>query len=171
MSGYVGNNNTRNGPFNSYIYNNTIYANASILSKIAVDKASKGAMVVNNIFHIEGDSKLVLGDQYKPDDGGVGVIDNVTFENNLFLKSDFWPQDVLIQPTNFVVGDTQFQNKGGLEIRDYIPTNTALVKDKGIEVKKIKEDTKGLFTGLEVEADILGNPINGLPDIGAIELN
>lgn len=171
FSGYVGHGNTRNGPFNSYIYNNTIFTNASILSKIAVDKASQGAMVVNNIFHIEGDSKLVLGDQYKPDDGGIGVIDNVTFENNLFLKGDFWPSGVLIQPTDFQIGDAQFQNKGGLEIKDYTPTNIELVRNKGIKVQKINQDSKGLYIGLDVEADILGNPINGLPDMGAIELN
>ena len=86
LSGFAGKNNTRTGPFNTYIYNNTIYTKASILSKIAVDKASKGVLVANNIFHVAGDSKLVLGDQYKPDDGGAGTIENVIFTNNLFLK-------------------------------------------------------------------------------------
>ena len=74
LIGFAGKNNTRTGPFYTYIYNNTIYTKASILSKIAVDKASNGVLVANNILHVEGDSKLVLGDQYKPDDGGEGTI-------------------------------------------------------------------------------------------------
>ena len=171
MSGYVGKNNPRAGPFNTYIYNNTIYTKAAIVSKIAVDKVAQGVLVVNNIFHIEGDSQLVLGDQYKPDEGGSGVIENVTFTNNVFLKDDFWPKNVLIQPTDFVVGDVKFQNKQGLTINDFTPTHKALVKDKGIVVPYIKRDSKGLFNGLEVEKDILGNPIKGSPDLGAIELN
>jgi hypothetical protein len=45
------------------------------------------------------------------------------------------------------------------------------LRTKGIAVPYIKRDSKGLFNGLEVEKDILGNPIKGSPDLGAIELN
>ena len=71
--------------------------------------------VANNIFHIEGDSKLVLGDQYRPDEGGTATIENITFTHNIFLKDDYWPEEVLIQPTNSISGDVLFLNKGGGE--------------------------------------------------------
>jgi hypothetical protein len=74
---------------------------------------------------------LVLSDQYQPDEGGSRVIENVTFTNNVFLKDNFWPKNVLIQPTDFVVGDVKFQNKQGLTINDFTPSHKALVKDKG----------------------------------------
>ena len=171
LSGFTGKNNTRTGPFNTYIYNNTIYTKASILSKIAVDKASNGVLVANNIFHVEGDSKLVLGDQYKPDDGGEGIIENVTFTNNIFLKNGYWPTVALIQPEDYISGDVQFFNKGGSEIKDYTPTHKELVQDKGIVISKIDGDDKGLYLDFEIKEDLLGNPIIGLPDMGAIELD
>jgi hypothetical protein len=34
----------------------------------------------------------------------------------------------------------------------------------------IPKDKKGLYIGIKVEKDILGTPINGLPDMGAIEI-
>lgn len=171
LSGFAGKNNTRTGPFNTYIYNNTIYTKASILSKIAVDKASNGVLVANNIFHVEGDSKLVLGDQYKPDDGGEGTIENVTFTNNIFLKNGYWPTVALIQPEDYISGDVQFFNKGGSEIKDYTPTHKELVQDKGIVISKIDGDDKGLYLDFDIKEDLLGNPIIGLPDMGAIELD
>jgi len=172
LSGYVGKNKKRSGPFNSYIYNNTIFTKKSLLSKIAVDKATNGVLVANNIFHIEGDSEFALGDQYRPDKGGgEGNIKNVFFENNLFLNDSYWPKNVLIQPKNSFFGNSQFSNKGGQNIRDYIPKNINLIKNKGIKILNISNDTIGLFKGLELEFDILGNKITDLPDLGAIEVN
>ena len=171
LSGYAGKNNTRTGPFNSYIYNNTIYTKAAIISKIAVDNVSRGILVANNIFHIEGDSKLVLGDQYRPDEGGTATIENITFTHNIFLKDDYWPEEVLIQPTNSISGDVLFLNKGGGNVIDYTPTDVELVKNKGIHIPKIEGDEKGLYLGFPLREDILGNTIIGVPDIGAIELD
>jgi len=45
-----------------------------------------------------------------------------------------------------------------------------LIKNKGIDIHKIPNDKNGLFTGLKVTKDILGNTVKGLPDMGAIEL-
>lgn len=171
LSGYIGNGRDRNGPFNSYIYNNTIYVSDSIVSKIAVDKATKGVLVANNIFHIVGNSEHVLGDQYKPDDGGIGEIENVFFQNNLFLNKSYWPSVTLIQPETSFFGDAKFNNLGGINVSDYIPQNKKLIKNRGIEIQKIINDSIGLFLGLKVEKDILGNKITGKPDIGAIEIN
>ena len=170
LSGFAGNGKNRIGPFNSYIYNNTVFANKDIVSKIAVDKGSKGVFVANNIFYFEGETAMVLGDQYKPDPGGNGTIENVFFENNLFLENN-WPKEVLIQPTNSIIGDPLFQNLGGKNIVDYYPNNIDLIKDKGVRIKNIINDSIGIRIGLEIERDILGNKIVNLPDIGAIEIN
>lgn len=170
LSGFAGNGKNRIGPFNSYIYNNTVFANKDIVSKIAVDKGSKGVFVANNIFYFEGETAMVLGDQYKPDPGGNGTIENVFFENNLFLENN-WPKEVLIQPKNSIIGDPLFQNLGGRYIVDYYPNNIDLIKDKGVRIKNIINDSIGIRIGLEIERDILGNKIVNLPDIGAIEIN
>ena len=170
LSGFAGNGKNRIGPFNSYIYNNTVFANKDIVSKIAVDKGSKGVFVANNIFYFEGETAMVLGDQYKPDPGGNGTIENVFFENNLFLENN-WPKEVLIQPTNSIIGDPLFQNLGGKNIVDYYPNNIDLIKDKGVRIKNIINDSIGIRIGLEIERDILGNKIVNSPDMGAIEIN
>ena len=170
LSGFAGNGKNRIGPFNSYIYNNTVFANKDIVSKIAVDKGSKGVFVANNIFYFEGKTAMVLGDQYKPDPGGNGTIENVFFENNLFLENN-WPKEVLIQPINSIIGDPLFQNLGGKNIVDYYPNNIDLIKDKGVRIKNIINDSIGIRIGLEIEKDILGNKIVNLPDMGAIEIN
>lgn len=170
LSGYIGKGKERNGPFNSYFYNNTIYVRNDIEAKVAIDRASKGALLANNIFYIEGDSKLVLGDQYRPELAGVSLIENVVFKNNLFLREGNWPHDGIIQDSAPIYGDPEFANKGGKDIEDYIAQNLSLVKDKGIQIPKIPGDDKGLFIGLAVEKDILGNEITGLPDMGAIEM-
>ena len=170
LSGYQGNK-KRSGPFDSYFYNNTIYVSKDIVAKIAVDRVSNGILIANNIFYIEGESKLVLGDQYKPDAGGVSEIENVVFENNLYLKKSNWPSDVLIQDTHPLFGNPMFVKPGGNEIEDYKPANEELVKNKGIKIEPIPGDTIGLKIGLEVKYDFMGNAIQGTPDLGAIELN
>lgn len=170
LSGYQGNKNPRKGPFNSYFYNNTIYVNQDIVAKIAVDKASGGILIANNIFYIAGKSKAVLGDQYRPEKAGVAQITSVSFQNNLYLRQENWPKEVLIQDARPIIGDPQFFKAGGLDLLDYIPTQKAMVQDRGISIKKIPRDSIGLYIGLEVERDILGQPIIGLPDLGAIEI-
>lgn len=170
LSGYQGNKNPRKGPFNSYFYNNTIYLSQDIVAKIAVDKASKGILIANNIFYIAGKSKAVLGDQYTPEKAGVSTITNALFQNNLYLRSDNWPAGVLIQDENQRMADPEFFKPGGLQLTDYIPTNIQEIKDRGVQVSPLPDDPIGLFKGLEVSHDILGTPIRGLPDLGAIEL-
>jgi len=170
LSGYVGNKQKPKGPFNSYVYNNTIYTKKDIVANFAVANTSEGILIANNIFCIEGESKLVAGDQYVPDKISSAPITNYFFENNLYLASSNWPKEVLVQDQSPLIGDPRFQNKGGLKMEDYIPTNIQLIKDKGIKIKKLKDDLVGLKIGLNVDHDILGNKIPGKPDIGAIEL-
>jgi hypothetical protein len=171
LSGFSGKQKKRQGPFNSYFYNNTIYVSEDIISKIAVDKATSGALLANNIFYIKGDAKVVLGDQYNPEKAGISKIRDVVFENNLYLKNTNWPEDVLIQDRKPIIGNPGFAKDGGLSISDYIPANIQLTKDQGIEISMIPNDSIGLTVGLKVKEDILGNPIKGKPDFGAIELN
>lgn len=171
LSGYVGKNKERNGPFNSYFYNNTMYVSDTIVTKIAIGKSARGILIANNIFHIIGKSKSVKGDQYRPEGTGKVLDKNIVFKNNLYLKEDTWPKDIAIQDANPFYGNAHFKNSGGSQISDYIPTNIELIKNKGITIPKIPNDEKGLLIGLQVYEDILGNKINGVPDIGAIEVN
>lgn len=170
LSGFVGKDRKRHGPYNSYFYNNTIYVKKDVLAKMAVAKVASGALLMNNIFYIEGNSKAVMGDQYQPQEEGKADIPNVVFKNNLFLKAENWPTDVMIQDEAPVYGNPTFTNAGGKEIVDYIPRNIALIKDKGIVIDKIPDDKIGLFVGEKVSEDILGNKITGNPDMGAIEI-
>lgn len=170
LSGYVGSKQKPNGPFNSYFYNNTIYTSNELAANFAVAKTSEGILIANNIFCIEGESKLVSGDQYMPESIGSSPIKNYFFENNLYLTESNWPKEVLIQDIKPLIGNPQFKNKGGLKKEDYIPLNTNPIKNKGINIPKIPGDDIGLKIGLEVEHDILGNKITGPPDVGAIEI-
>jgi hypothetical protein len=170
LSGFCGKNNKRNGPFNSYFYNNTIYGKSDLVAKFAVDKASSGVLIANNIFYIEGQSKAVLGDQYRPETAGESRVKDIIFENNLYLHKQNWPTDALIQDNKPIFGNPQFAKIGGDKKADYRPGNSELVKDKGINIKNLPGDSIGLYIGLEAKYDILGNKIIGLPDMGAIEL-
>ena len=67
-------------------------------------------------------------------------------------------------------GNANFENGGGEKISNYIPLNNKLIKDKGVIINKIYNDSTGLIGGLDVKFDILGNKIIDLPDLGAIEI-
>ncbi|AZQ64800.1 right-handed parallel beta-helix repeat-containing protein [Flammeovirga pectinis] len=170
LSGFNGKDRVRKGPYNSYFYNNTIYVKDDIQAKVAVDRASKGIFIANNIFYIEGASKQVLGDQYKPEVAGESSVENIVFKNNLFLRQNNWPEKTPIKDEAPCFGDPQFKNISGTTLQDFVPQNERLVKDKGIEITAIPGDSEGLFLGLSAEKDILGNPIKGKPDMGAIEM-
>ncbi|QEK53105.1 right-handed parallel beta-helix repeat-containing protein [Pedobacter aquae] len=170
LSGYIGDKVKPKGPFNSYIYNNTIYTKNDMIAQVAVATSAAGVLVANNIFHIAGPSKFVAGDQLKAEGLVQAEIENCFFQNNLFLTQNSWPKEVIIQDTKPLYGDAGFVNKGGFKLEDYIPTNSSLIKNKGITIKKINGDAIGLEVGLAVKYDILGNKITGKPDLGAIEL-
>lgn len=170
LSGYQGKKKKRSGPFNSYFYNNTIYTNKDIIAKMAVDNATDGLMMINNIFYLQGQSEAVLGDQYNPEKPGASRVKNIVFENNLYLHERNWPTEVLIQDDKPLFGDPQFAHGGGLQREHYIPANHQLIKNTGIDVSKIPGDSVGLAVGLKISHDILGNQITAKPDMGAIEL-
>jgi hypothetical protein len=170
LSGYQGNNKGKAGPFNSYFYNNSIYVSSKILPRIAVSSSSNGVLIANNIFYFENDAEMVQGDQKKYE-SDAGEIPNVVFKNNLFLSPDNWPKEISIKDASPLIGDPGFKNKGGITVSDYLPANEKLIRNRGIQILPVPQDSIGLRIGLKVEKDILGNLINGIPDMGAIELN
>ena len=170
LSGFAGKKKKRTGPFNSYFYNNTIIVGKDIVSKMAIDRAAKGILIMNNIFYIQGKSQLVLGDQYRPATEGASAIEEVVFKNNLYLQPDNWPKDIMIQDEEPIIGDVGFSWSEELDFYAYLPKHSAMVKDKGLEISRIPLDKIGLTIGLKVQYDFLGRKIVGKPDLGAIEV-
>lgn len=165
-SGYVGKA-PRKGPFNSYIYNNTIFVKEEYDTRFSFAKTTDGILIANNIFYIMGKSIDVNDNEAA--NSGSGTIQNVVFMNNLYQRSGIIPESVIIQDAQPLFGDPQFKNPGGLNAEDYIPDNIDLIKDKGITIEPIPGDPIGLSIGLDVEYDYFGNKIDGLPDLGAIQ--
>ncbi|NGF55729.1 right-handed parallel beta-helix repeat-containing protein [Parapedobacter sp. SGR-10] len=169
LSGYQGKA-SRKPPVNTYFYNNTIYVGKGIESKFAIEKGTEGLLIANNIFCIEGDSKRVNDDQSSWEKPLDKPLERLVFRNNLYLKTGNWPEVIPIQDESPLIGDPDFAGKGGLNIADYIPHNKELVKDKGIEIPFIPGDVFGLVQGLNLDKDMADNTIDGLPDIGAVEV-
>ena len=107
------------GPFNSYIYNNTIYVASNKLSCITIEGMADGVYIANNIFHVLGRSI-----------DKVSKSTNSFMEHNLFASASSWAPKNLVD-SDPIYGDPQFAKAGGLNLEDYIPQNRELVKDKG----------------------------------------
>jgi hypothetical protein len=167
LSGYQGNNQKRKGPVNSFIYNNTIYADSTIHPKIAFDNTSRDVVIANNIFCLAYPFRLVDGDQMKADVNTVNTIENMRLLHNLFLQPSDWPKELQVTEQRSLFGNPGFVRAGGQEPRDYVPVNTALVKGKGIDMKL----WNGKGVSLNMEKDMLGNPVAAQPAIGAIEIS
>jgi len=170
LSGYVGGK-KQIGPFNTYFYNNTIFVRTNIDAKMSVSPTARGVLIANNIFCIEGKSKIVKGDQTRQDAAKTGQPNpDMVFKNNLFLRRDNWPAALSLQDQNPIMGNPEFQNPGGMNMEDYLPSHRELVKNRGAEITLIPHDQFGLLGGLKMERDILGQLIVGRPDLGAIEI-
>lgn len=146
------------GPFNTYIYNNTIYVDADKQSFVAMEGTVDGVYIANNIFHVMGQGT-----------DGVERTSNTIMEHNLFYSEKSWSA-TKVKDAAPTYGDPAFRNAGGMEVADYLPTNKELVRDGGIQLSKLPGDEIGLFLGLKVETDILGNPVDDTPDFGAFEV-
>ncbi|NDV61671.1 right-handed parallel beta-helix repeat-containing protein [Puniceicoccales bacterium CK1056] len=169
-SGYVGSGNPLNGPFNSYLYNNTIYVDGSITGKFNINDSTDGLLIANNIFYVLGPTADVTGDN--ADDYTQAMADRVVWMNNLYQRTNIVPTFNLdlFTETAPLIGNPLFANTGGLTAADYIPSSTSLVEDQGILITPITGDPVGLAIGLDVATDYFGNPVVGLPDMGAIEI-
>jgi hypothetical protein len=170
-SGYVGGGKAKDGPYNSYIYNNTIFVEENTRSCFSIAPSTQGLLVANNIFHILGKTVNVLDDQDKRKDKRVSAIPRVFVRNNLYISDSVVPPNLPYKDSNPFIGDAGFKNPGGFEATDYIPQNRQLVKDQGIEIPALNGDPAGIRIGLKITHDFLGNPISGKPDLGAIEIN
>ncbi len=160
--------NPTKGPFNNYIYNNTVYVKEGQRTCFLVDETARGLLVANNIFHLLGETADVSKKRRHAEQQ---AISNVVFANNVYIADLVLPPTLLIQDSHPIIGDAKFKKPGGAKPEDYIPANAGLLKDKGMVIEKIPGDEKGLSIGLEVSHDFFGNPIKGPPDIGAVELS
>ena len=167
ISNYTGKNVPKEGPYDSYIYNNTIYVKKEITSWFFLAPTTDGLLVANNIFYLTGPTQTSVR---KGNDVPGASPQNIVFRNNLYLYPHTLPEGFPVQDTLSFTGDPKFARPGGYEAEDYLPANATLVKDKGTTIKKLPGDSIGLRRGLKVEKDILGNPVTGKPDVGAIEM-
>ena len=168
VSGFVGSGNPYTGPFNSYIYNNTIYVKSGIISTFSLQETTDGLYIANNIFYVEGSTTNVTGgfaNNYTP-----AMIDRVVWTNNLYQRSGIIPPGFPFEENPQTIGDPLFANTGGTNAVDYIPNSGTMVADTGIAVTNLPGDTIGIVGGLTVAEDYFGNPVTGLPDMGAIEM-
>lgn len=167
-SGYVGKN-PRKGPFNSYIYNNTIFVKEEYDTRFSFAPTTDGLLIANNIFYVLGKSVDVKDNEVK--NPGGSKIKNAIFKNNLYRREGIVPKSVSIHDMAPLFGDPQFKNPGTFNPEDYIPQNAEMIKDRGIQIENLPGDSIGLTIGLKVDKDFFGNKITGAPDLGAIELN
>jgi len=166
ISGFAGKNKKRVGPFNSYIYNNTVYVKETISSCFGVVSMTDGLLFANNIFYLLGDTRNAV------ERGGKKgrKPKNILFENNLYNNASVLPKGLAIDDSRKLIGDPGFRNPGGFDPSDYIPGNGKAVRDKGIPIRKLDGDKIGLKVGLDVKKDFFGNDIVASPDLGAIEI-
>ena len=161
-SGFVGKNVKRHGPYNAYIYNNTIFTDSSSEANVAICNTTRGLWIANNIIYTKGGLKSVLGDQYKAEKKGESEATGVKIVNNLFKCIQDWNKAISFANENGISGNPGFASEGSLQPEDYVPSNVNLVKDKGVLVP--------LPEGVApITKDFFGNPIIGNPDLGAIE--
>lgn len=168
-SGYAGNDKPRSGPFDAYIYNNTVFVGPGGPACFSVAPSTDGLLIANNIFYFSGSPKLVPGDQECFLIKGIGSIPRALVANNLFAQSTGFPPGLPVKEEGSLYGNPQFSNPGGMDAADYIPRNTELVANRGMAITALPGDARGLLGGLAVSEDFFGNPIIGLPDLGAIE--
>lgn len=169
LGGYRGWGNPRGGPTHSYIYNNTIYVADSVVDRaFNIEDTASGALIANNIFYIEsGTFNGTTASNNGP--YSQAMIDSIVWDNNLYQRTDIIPAFPFAEDPQ-TIGDPLFANEGGLAAADYIPTAASLIADQGINITTLAGDTVGLEIGLAVTEDYFGNPIVGLPDMGAVEI-
>ena len=177
LSGYMANRlgeNVKKGPYNSYIYNNTIYTKAAIDANFSVDHTANGALIANNLFILEGRANDISW--RSPTD--IGNHENIIFRNNRTVTGktavpndttninhawDFYLANLAI--------DLQLAKEGGMEALDYLPNNPSGIQNQGIDLYLLPNDVHGVSGGfIPSSGDYRGALIKGRPDIGAFEI-
>lgn len=169
FSSFTGKARKRVGPFNSYIYNNTIFVKDEMSARFSLATTTKGAIVANNIFHVPAGVKSVGGDQDNRREPKGAKPQNVIFRNNVYTNE--LPMEGFTDVIDNILADPQYKKAGSFDPADYVPANASVLKDKSIKITPLPGDKIGLTLGLEVETDFFGNKIRGAADIGAIEMD
>lgn len=159
----------RHGPYWNYIYNNTIFVKRDQHASFSVEQGTLGILVANNIFYIE--SELEDENPYWRGDYTNNLPGTAIWTNNVYQRGGIYPQDWIFEEGNPIYANPQFPNAGGLTATDYIPMAGSIVEGRSIDIPVIPGDPNGgLAVGFEVTEDFFGNPIQGQPDIGAVEI-
>jgi hypothetical protein len=169
ISGYRGTH-PHAGPTHSYVYNNTIYVGTGTQRTFQIQENASGVLIANNIFYIECHINTIDITPGALDDYSQSMIDSIVWDNNLYQRTGIIPSTFPFAESPQTIGDPLFVNKGGLAATDYIPMSVSLIVDQGISITALAGDRIGLEVGLSVTEDFFGNPVVGLPDMGAVEI-
>jgi autotransporter-associated beta strand protein len=158
FGGYTGPTNPPAGPVNNYVYNNTIYTEASIVANYEAEDTADGALIANNVIYIDGSAATLSS-----------LASDILFDNNLVYSNKVPGAPFTV--TDTIDADPLFANTGGLAATNYIPANNAAVQDRGIEISALPGDAVGVPGGFTVFTDYFGSPVLAEPDMGAIEIS
>jgi hypothetical protein len=170
LNGYVAKKSRKfEGPYNSYIYNNTIYTGEHIRPGFTIRYSIDGALIANNIFYFKNEAENNTNNRAARETEDM-VARNAIFDSNLFLDYSAFPSGLMAEAKNHFFGDPGFHLPGGTSPENYLPLNESMVKDKGVEIYLLPDDDPDFAPILKTKVDYFGNPIEGMPDLGAIEL-
>ncbi|MCK4999188.1 MAG: right-handed parallel beta-helix repeat-containing protein [Anaerohalosphaera sp.] len=146
LGGWTGSGKPKSGPFNSHIYNNTIYLAAGLTSRILLDDSAEDAYFRNNIYYIDG---TVI------DENSDSTATNMNFDYNLSTQS--LPSTLPVDPHG-IVANPLLVNPGGWIAEDYRLLYGSPAINAGVSIS----DDGG--------QDYWSNPISdGLTDRGVYE--
>ena len=168
LGGYTGQNGTREGPYYTYIYNNTIYTHLGISPNFQIEDTAENALIANNALYLRENPTYNSNGPNLYNSSAQN--NNLNYSNNLTWRD--WRFDTLgnyFNTFNRYSGNPQFVNLNGFSAVDYIPQNSNRIVDQSINISPLDGDTILSTSDLTVTEDFFGNPIIGQPDIGAIE--
>ena len=145
LGGWTGSGSPNRGPFNSHIYNNTIYLAPGLTTRILLEDTAQDAYFRNNIFYADG---TVVDEN--PDSAAL----NVNFDYNLYIE--LFPA-TLPEETKGIIADPLLVNPGGLTTMDYMLLSGSPAINAGMTIP----DNGGW--------DYWGNPLLNATEIGAHE--
>jgi len=148
----------------NYIYNNSIYVDASITPDISI--VGMNTFVYNNIFYATGNAKIGQQVTVKIEPGS-----ELKMSNNLFYGNVSTALSVL--DDNPVFGDPFFIKPGELNTEAYRlgPDSKALKAGLTFQEPEFPMAGKGIFKNVKLipDQDLYGNPVdvsNSIPHIG-----
>ncbi|MCK5175305.1 MAG: right-handed parallel beta-helix repeat-containing protein, partial [Planctomycetes bacterium] len=119
LGGWTGEDNPKQGPYDSKIYNNTVYLASGLQTRINVDDSAEDAFFTNNLIYIDGTVY-----DYNPDSTAVYII----FDNNLHNIA----LPATLPQTNEIIADPSLINPGGITTYDYRISAASVAIDNGV---------------------------------------